>query len=113
MSLSTLQQVRRSGRRPSGVIVLVGKPPRWHVDTPGIVVIDRAPAMLDLRALVGMPIHLIDLQSDEALLRQAMDATQAAGAVVKGACSAVGACGVSLEHETAMRRYREGLCLTE
>lgn len=113
MSLTTLQQVRRAGRRPAGVIVLVGKPPSWHEDTPGIVVIDRNPASLDLRALVGLPIHLIDLQADEGLLRLAMTATEAAGAVVRGACSAVGACGVSPEHETAMRRYREGLCLTE
>jgi hypothetical protein len=113
LSLSQLRQLRRGGHRPDGVIVLVGKPPAWLQDEPGFVVIDKHPRDMDFRPLVGLPIHLIDLQADNALLLAAMNATAEAGAVVRGACSAAGSCGVSSEHELSMIRYRECLCSTE
>ena len=110
MSLDSLRRLRQSGHKPASVTVIVGKPPAWHdASSPARVVIDRDPAKLDLRPLVGLPIHLIDIQADEQRLRAAMDATQEAGVKVLGACSAVGACGVSPEHERAMRRFRENL----
>lgn len=112
MSLDSLRSMRRSGRRPEAIVVIVGKPPGWMDDSPGVVVIDRDPGMMDLRALIGIPIHLIDIQPDAALLLQAMDATEAAGVKVLGACSNIGACGVDEKHENAMRRYRENLCPT-
>lgn len=110
MSLDTLRRLRQSGHRPATVTVIVGKPPAWHdASSPARVVIDRDPAAMDLRPLVGLPIHLIDIQDAEARLLAAMDATEAAGVKVLGACSAAGACGVSPEHERAMRRFRECL----
>lgn len=112
MSLESLRSMRRTGRRPDSVVVIVGKPPAWMEDSPGTVAIDRDPALLDLRALVGLPIHLIDIQSDLDLTLAAMDATEAAGVKVLGACSAAGSCGVDEKHENAMRRYRENLCQT-
>jgi len=113
VSLETLLQLRRAGHRPAGpVTVIVGKPPAWlETSDPAKVVIDRDPAGMDLHALVGLPIHLIDIQPDTARLMAAMDATDRAGARPMGACSAAGACGVSPEHELAMSRYRERLCL--
>ena len=113
MSLETLLQLRRAGHRPAMVTVIVGKPPAWvDAPDPAKVVIDRAPSRMDLHALVGLPIHLIDIQSDTARLMAAMEATDRAGAKPLGACSAAGSCGVSPEHELAMTRYRERLCLT-
>ena len=112
MSLESLRSMRRSGRRPDSVMVIVGKPPAWMEDSPGTVAIDRDPALLDLRALVGLPIHLIDIQPDTDLLLKTMEATEAAGVKVLGACSNIGACGVDEKHENAMRRYRENLCQT-
>lgn len=108
MSLDRLLQLRRSGGRPDSVIVVVGTPKHLE-DSPGTVVIDRAG--MDLRALVGLPIHLIDVQRDLDVLLAAMAATEEAGVKVLGACSWVGSCGVSPEHERAMNRYREGLML--
>jgi len=112
MSLDSLRSMRRAGRRPDSVVVIVGKPPEWMEDRAGIVVVDSDPSTLDLRALVGLPIHLIDIQSDLDLTLAAMDATEAAGVKVLGACSAAGSCGVDEKHENAMRRYRENLCQT-
>lgn len=113
MSLDSLLRLRRSGHIPADPItVIVGKPPAWFEDDPSTVVIDRDPDSLDLRALVGLSIHLIDIQGDTSLLLKAMTATEEAGAKPLGACTAAGACGVSLEHELAMTRYRENLCLT-
>lgn len=113
MSLESLLRLRRSGHVPADPItVIVGKPPAWLEDDASHVVIDRDPAGMDLHALVGLPIHLIDIQGDTSLLLRAMDATEAAGAKPLGACTAAGACGVSPEHELAMSRYRENLCLT-
>ena len=99
------------GRRPTDpVTVIVGKPPAWMEDDASHVVIDRDPAGMNLHALVGLQIHLIDIQRDTSLLLKAMAATEKAGAIPLGACSAVGACGVSKEHEFAMTLYRETLC---
>ena len=111
MSLETLLRLRRSGHIPADPItVIVGKPPAWFEDDPSTVVIDRDPDSLDLRVLVDLSIHLIDIQRDTSLLLKAMAATEKAGAIPLGACSAVGACGVSKEHEFAMTLYRETLC---
>jgi hypothetical protein len=109
MSLDQLRTLRRAGRRPESVVVIVGKP-RVAVDGPGFVVIDRDPRQMDLTPLIGLPVHLIDVQRDTDRLFAAMDATQTAGAKPLGACSAAGACGVSEDHERAMWRYRETLC---
>jgi hypothetical protein len=111
--LESLLRLRRAGRVPSGpVTVIVGKLPAWVADAPNRVVIDRDPAQLDLRVLVGLEVHLIDIQTDTELLFKAMAATEEVGALPVGACTAEGACGLSEGHERAMRRYREGLCQT-
>lgn len=110
MTIAHLATLRRSGRRPDSVIVIVGKPVREQ-DGPGFVVIDKPAAMQDLRPLVGLPIHLIDIQADTDFLLAAMAATEEAGVKVLGACSKAGACGVSEKHEHAMTLYREGLML--
>ena len=111
MSLDSLRRLRMDGQRPASVNVIVGKPPAWfEADRPTVVVIDRDPNTLDLRPLVGLPIHLTDIQPNADLLLKALDATQALGVQVLGACSEAGACGCSPEHEAAMRRYRENLC---
>lgn len=110
MSIRHLLNLRRTGKRPDSVIVLVGKPRRLD-DGPGFVVIDRDPATLDLRALVGIRIHLIDVQADIDFFDAAAKATLAAGCTLLGACIATGAVGVSAEHERALVRYRESLCM--
>jgi hypothetical protein len=113
VSLESLARLRRAGRRPDSVIVIVGAAPKWmDASSPDRVVIDRDPATLDLRPLVGLEIHLIDIQPDTDLLLRVMAATEEVGVKPLGACSAVGACGVSPEHERAMELFRENLCLT-
>ncbi|MEJ7932552.1 hypothetical protein WG922_21460 [Ramlibacter sp. AN1015] len=110
MSLESLLRLRRTGSRPPTVTVIVGTPPAWlDTSAPDKVVIDSDPARLNLHALYGMEVNLIDIQPDTDLLLKAMDATAAAGARPLGACTHEGACGVSAEHELSMRRYRENL----
>ena len=81
-------------------------------DTEEVHGLNRSIQPGERRALVGLPIHLIDIQSDTDLLLKTMEATEAAGVKVLGACSDLGSCGVDEKHETAMRRYRENLCQT-
>lgn len=110
MSLHQLRDMRRQGHRPVDVVLIVGKPPKWFEDGPGYVVIDRDPEGMDLSVLVGMPLHLIDIQYEPSLTERVMDATTAAGAKPIGACSWAGACGGTPEYEAALMRFRSGLC---
>jgi hypothetical protein len=106
MSLDQLRNLRRNGGRPRLVTVIVGTPSVIDDDA-HYVVIDREPALLDLRPLVGLPIQLIDVQKDADFLRRVMAATEEVGVKVMGASSAVGTFGVSPDHERVLSHYRE------
>ena len=109
MSLDQIRSLRRAGERPNGVIVLVGTLPLDFDDGPGFAAI-TGPGM-DLRALVGLPVHLIDIQKDPEVFWKALETVEQDGAIVRGICCAAGECGATPEHERAMRRYRERLCM--
>ena len=109
MSLEQLRRLRLSGKRPAMVTVILGRPVGGIEDGPGIAVI-RDPRKTDFSPLVGVPVHLIDVQDDPGATLAAIDALQAAQARAVGICGPAGACGVSEEHERAMARYRRTLC---
>lgn len=107
MSLSQLRTLRRGGHRPSTVTVIVGTPKPFD-DGPDKVVITGA--LPDLSPLVGLPVHVLDVQEDPAFTRCVIDALQAISVTPLGICGPAGACGVSDDHEHAMQLYREALC---
>lgn len=108
MSLESLRSMRRVGRRPADALVLIGRAPAWLDDAPGVVTIARRGA--DLSPLVGLPVHVMDLQHDESLTRWALDAMADLGVQQLGVCGPAGACGASPEHEQAMQRHWRHLC---
>jgi hypothetical protein len=109
MSLAQLRSMRLGGQRPASVTVIVGRPPKSLEDGPDVVVVNRSDA--DLSPLVGLPVHVIDMGDAKAVLR-VIAQLEALKVVPLGICGPAGACGVSREHEQAMRTYRETLCLT-
>lgn len=115
MSLERLRSLRREGSRPSTVLVILGKPPGWVYDwfaeDADCIVIDRELRDVDLSALVGLPVNVIDLNGDAQACQRLLEALQEAGALSLGLSVAAGVVGVSPEHEAALRRYREVLCL--
>lgn len=112
MSLHQLRTLRRGGRRPEQVTVIIGKPPKSFEDGADKVVIASDPARLDLSPLVGLPVHVLDLQADSSLTLRAIAALEAVNVRPLGICGPAGACGVSEDHEHAMASYRRALCPT-
>jgi hypothetical protein len=110
MSLTQLRNLRHAGKRPATVTVIVGAPPKSFEDGPDKVVIRGA--LPDLSPLVGLPVHVIDVQDDFAITRRVIAGLQAVNVTPLGICGPVGSCGVSPEHEYAMTLYREMLCKT-
>lgn len=107
MSLEQLRMLRRAGRRPASVVVVVGKPS--VCDEPHFVEAHRG---ADLRVLVGLPVHVIDVQQDPAVTAQVLDSLLALKVQFMGICGPAGACGVNEQHEQAMQRFRETICLS-
>ncbi len=112
MSLETLAKLRRARKRPQFAHVVLGDAPAWFGEGPGEVVIRPAdrPEFLDLRALVGIPIHVIELARDDARFEATVDALLAAGAHIDGLVSWAGATAETPEYEAALVRLREQLC---
>ncbi len=106
MSLDQLRALRRNGKRPASVAVLIGHP-RPFDDGPGIVTVSRADE--DLRALLGLSVHVIDVQADPGLTLAVIAALEALSVRPLGICGPAGACGVSPDHEWAMDHYRRSL----
>lgn len=110
MSLSQLRTMRRSGKRPAQVTVLIGRPSRHFEDGPAYVAIGKADA--DLSPLVGLPVHVLDLQDDSTLTLRTIEALEKLGVTPLGICGPAGSCGSSPEHERAMELLRRTLCAT-
>jgi hypothetical protein len=94
------------------VTVILGEPPRWFEDGPQYAVIDRDPNEVDFGPLVEMPVHVIDLRGDDDLTLRAMAAMEGVKVKALGVCGPAGTCGLNVEHERAMERFRELLCAT-
>lgn len=109
MSLDQLRTLRRAGRRPAMVSLVIGKPPGWFDDGPSYAVV-RDARNADLSPLLEMPVHVFDLTGNADELERVMQGLGAVQAKVMGVCGSIGACGVSEEHERVMVRYRERLC---
>jgi hypothetical protein len=108
MSIAQLRTLRQHGRRPVSVTVIVGATPKSFADGPDKVVVrDVLP---DLSPLVGLPVHVIDIQSDERLTRRVIAGLEGLNVEPLGICGPAGSCGVSPDHERAMQLYRETLC---
>jgi hypothetical protein len=108
LSLTQLQTIRRAGRKPQGINVLIGKPPAWFEDSPSQVVVDR-PGM-DLSPLVGLRVHILDLQADPDFTLWVLRELERLKVDPAGFCGLAGTQGASPEHEYAMNHFRELLC---
>jgi hypothetical protein len=106
MSLADLRAVRLAGQRPESVIVVIG---RANMDDGPDVV--QVSAFDDLRPLIGLPVHLFDLAGDTRQTLAIIRELTALNVKPLGVCGPAGSCGVSPEHERAMERFRELLCL--
>jgi hypothetical protein len=112
MSLADLLEARRAGKKPDHVLVLIGTKPKAlddGLDRVHIAPTDR-PQLMDLRALVGCTVTVVETERNDPLFEQAVEALQAAGARIEGLVSSAGATGRDAEHETILTRMREHLC---
>jgi hypothetical protein len=109
MSLQQLRALRRGGNRPPQVTVLIGRPYERFEDGAAYVVVDAA-SDADLSPLVGLPVHVLDLQADTALTLRTIATLEGLGVKPLGICGPAGSCGVSPEHEQSMESLRRLLC---
>jgi len=107
MSLKALRAVRLAGQRPESVIVVIG---RANMD--GSPEVAQVSAGDDLRPLIGLPVHVIDVAGDTRQTLAIMRELSTLNVKPLGVCGPAGACGVSPEHERCMERFREVLCLS-
>lgn len=111
MSLEQLRELRRRGQRPTTATVIVGRPGKHFEDGPSHVVVARDG--MDLSALVGLRVQVIDVQRDPALTLRVIAQLEGLKTALVGACGHYGVIADSPRYERALRRYREALCPTE
>ncbi len=111
MSLQSLIDLRTKHRvAPSAVWVIVGTPPKWLEDSPGVVIVKPGSKSLDLRALVGLNVDVIAIGNDGKTLASVMDAVDAAKPKTKSIACAQGVVGLSEDHERCLEKARRLLC---
>lgn len=111
MSLQSLIDLRTKHRMaPNAVWVIVGNPPKWLHDDPSMVVIRPGAKNLDLRALVGLHVDVIEIGNDGATLLRVMNAVESANPKTKSLACMAGVAGLNAEHEQCLERARRLLC---
>lgn len=111
MSLQSLIDLRTLRKKaPSAVWVIVGNPPRWLEDSPGIVVVRPTAKTNDLRALVGLNVDVIEVNGGGPMLLRVLDQVEAANPKTKSLACIAGVVGLNEEHEKCLERARRLLC---
>lgn len=112
MSLQSLINLRTKYKKaPTSVMVLVGNAPKWMDDTPGVVVVKTGAKSIDLRALIGLHVDVIEVSgADAKTTADVMTAVEAANPKTKSIACRNGVIGVSAEHEKFLERVRRLLC---
>lgn len=118
MSLADIRELRRKGKKPSGVVlVLIGPKPRWADDDGQLVVVaaHEDPRLMDWRPLVGLWVALLTgVGVAKARTLSVVEALEAAGAKFFGAADEHATypltVGAGVRHELALRRNWDLLC---
>jgi hypothetical protein len=113
MSLATLVDMRRLRLRPAAVTVVLGTTHAWVKDWANYVVIAPAdvPETMDLRALFGLPVILVEMERDDDRFPRVLTALEKAGARIEAIVTSAGPCGKDEEHERVLLNLRERLCI--
>lgn len=104
MSLESLTQLRKSGRTPAALWVVVGKCPQSIRALPDTIAVDEKPDAMDWRPVIGLHVDVFDLSNDPMLLLRTMDAIEAAKPKCIGVACNEGVLGLSEQHERVMTR---------
>lgn len=112
MSLQSLAEMRRSGRVPNAVWVLIGVVPKWIGDSPSIVTIDvrQDPLIIDFRPLVGLHVDVFEICCDDAFCERIGRAIDASKPKSSGLASRHGFSGLNDHHVEVLRKAWELLC---
>lgn len=102
LSLETLIQLRKSGKSPAAIWVVVGNCPTSIRSLPDTIAVDANPSAMDWRPVVGLHVDIFDLSDDAMLLLRTMDAVEAAKPKAIGIACTEGVLGLSEQHERAM-----------
>lgn len=111
MSLEQLKNMRIHGYKPKSVTVLVGNIPAWLEEDATTVCVTHLDNVrnMDLRALVGLPVSIIQLGDCDPLLIQTISAVDAVKPESVSIAANKGIVGLSREHERVLesikRRY--------
>ena len=105
MTLEALIKVRTSGMKPPSVWVLVGNVPKWVEDDAKTVIVCQ-PGEFDFRALVGLHVNVIEVESSP-LMDKVLTAVDRAKPKSMNICGAAGTVGMGTR---PMEKMRELLC---
>lgn len=112
MSLDALRELRRAGSRPDSVVkVVVGR--RTADDRPDVICLTASdrPALMDWRAVIGLPVVLFTLDGFNDLGEQTLDAIRAAGGFVIAGAWRDGSVTTDEAIKPTLHRMWEALCL--
>lgn len=117
MSLESLRNLRRAGRKPDAVVkIIVGPKPNWLDDTAAVVHIrpDATPEDMDWRPTIGMWVVVFLTGNDRALGARVLACLEAAKAKVYGAADLEGTypciADATERHHKNLRQSMELLC---
>lgn len=104
-----LAKMRRAGASPIAIFVYVGKPPKWVVAGPGVIVVDRNPRAMDWRPVVGLHVDVVEVGDQGALLAETVKCVENAKAKSIGLLCRAGIAGINQKHEELLQRLQRRL----
>ena len=104
-----LASVRRRGVTPPAVFVYVGKPPKWVVEAPDVIVVRSNPRAIDWRPLIGLHVDVVEVGDQGPLFFQTVQAAETGKPRSIGIACRSGVAGLNDEHDQLLKRLQRQL----
>jgi hypothetical protein len=111
VSLQTLINLRRQKVAPASVWLLVGDKPAWLTGRePDLIHVPATTRQIDLRALIGLHVDVIECGDHYAALDAVLEALDSAKPKSRGLACLAGVAGLNPAHERILDNARRMLC---
>lgn len=111
MSLQHLIDLRRQQVAPASVWLLIGQKPEWLTGRePDVIHVPASTRQIDLRALIGLHVDVIECGDHLPALDAVFEALDAAKPKSRGLACLAGVSGLNPDHERILEAARRMLC---